>query len=1674
MDLSQLLPHAPPPGPAGAEHLLHPHQQLQTQATSASASASTSTSQDNIHPPMLPTRQPPKKRNRAALSCTSCRERKIKCSRQIPCDQCTKRGDHEYCRMAPHPAHPQNNHQQQQQQQSWFDTSQSYDLFPFTLPSASANPSSSSINPPPPAPPAAAAVEFAAIKERLAQLEASLAHAQLQAAHNAAVAAQAGISVEPIPSPSSQAILAHRRQQQQQQQQAPAQPQTEGDGVDSDTEDAAAVLEGLAMGRKKRGYNNNNTAEDLAPSQPTPSSSSASNTGSISTAHNTSSTTTLPSSAATSPAEAACPPQRFSAFQRLLEADKQRDLMLPDGRETEHDHDGDDDAVKQNEQEQADDDDAVQNRGPASTTPAAAEDGMDLDSDELEVDAQQDNEEEAAVSPSTSSASAESAPSKPNGPNSSSFSFAQRTMDQHAKVLSSAYKDMAAAARERSGASSNTTPVPGSVSATSTSAMALDGTAVLEKDSSVPTETVPTEGTVDQPTSTAESGAALTSTPSTTTSTSAPSNSNSTSTQTHIRGPTATAYDLAKSHQGLFRIIIQGESMLGFGLGWPFAAAEENGDYKIIKGIGACPGNTQREAVLRAIIRTVPEREVVDQLLNVWEENVSFLAGRVIHVPTLRKEIETFFAFDSVEKRARVVSYVDPGWLAVLLMVFVTAIQFWPCNSTRSPTLFDGRSQGMWYAASKSALVLARYQSSQSLSVLQSIILINLHAQEPGRVNTALMRIAINNAMDLRLHRLGDVDKALGAAGQKDAPVGPCAFVRRQIELRIWWALVFRDWSSSACTGHYVINPEYFNTPLPANLNEHELCQTPTPQTHPINTPTEMSYVLANLEMAKAVRLNTDLLNKASIQSGGRNKGLRSQDEEVLDKVYRSVLSTAPSFFQAGSRAGEGTNLEVQRWLFVQAVFHKLLNVHRRRISSRAESRVTCVLLARSILDMQSKLRQRCSLINRMCMNLMQSFSAASVLCLDLLQSPTKGAIGADPALRDAIRSEVSEALEALRSVAEENHTAQRMFRIIEALLAEEEHRWNTASSPAAGAGTGGVSVPSFAPTFHQQGQGQQQQQANQAGQKRKRADESDGGSAASAAQGKKELLRLARRVAEAAQDTVPNWERRCPLAEHAARRAREAKEAGAVVDVDGDGEQGDGAAAHLAAGQLQQPEQEQQQHQQQQPMHSLSTSMSMASGYGVSGQVPVVPSQLSTQFSQMQTSGPFIYPTPTLAENPQLPATTDFASNTAPTTQQPPFLQPGQQQQQQQYALAPNGLDLPQAPVSSLDGFGVGFDLEAFLASISSSSPGVAQQQQQQQGQQGQGQQMPEAVQWLNSAPSVGSGSGSGMTPDRHSSHSTANVDLFNFGGINPMLPSPSASASTSSAGKGMQQQQQHTMGASAFQQQTMPTPPQSDSAGSSSGQSPPSSAGAGGVDSSNDWFWNWVLGQGAVGHAPVVAADGLPGVQSVIDQVRAQQTQRQQAADVGAGGGGTQYSTMTQPQQQQQQDPTTLVSSNFLPVPPLSSTHSSTAAGAKTPNLRGLPGTPSSYFSLNSFFAPQQGQGDAGAHSEHSQQQQQQSMGLSNAISAANLGTPSASLPSGSNPTSSSTSNLLATTTTSDPSSNSNSGAGSGMMSMEDFGQWMQAPSLFDFAGDLGIAEDGASVNVAGGYNVSSMMMG
>ncbi|CDS02046.1 hypothetical protein [Sporisorium scitamineum] len=583
---------------------------------------------------------------------------------------------------------------------------------------------------------------------------------------------------------------------------------------------------------------------------------------------------------------------------------------------------------------------------------------------------------------------------------------------------------------------------------------------------------------------------------------------------------------LACENKGLLRLKSGPETLFGWGMGWAWSAAEVllQQDQQKAKEQGktfVAGPRTEREAVLRAICESLPSKQIAYQLIEVYESRARYLCGHVIHVPCLKREVEALYALDSAEKRARVVNHVDPGWLGMFLMVLALGLRFYPCapKAGWQPAnhLFDSKTIYAWHSAAKSCLVLANYLNSPSMSVIQAILLLYLFSSvsgascggesDSGSANIALLRVAITNAQEMGLHRLGDLDKQ----PQPNEPTSKV--IRREIAKRMWWALVFRDWSAAGtgCSKDYIIRAEHFNTPLPGNYNDDDLMMTPLPAPRPREEFTEMSYVLSNLDFCMVVKEDVDVRFRRELHTAtnGGDRRLTCAEAQRLDFLYRGVLENAPSFFKVGSEIGRVTCIEVQRWLLQQAVFSKLLRIHRPNLSSRKESRTNCVLLARSILDMQKKIRSRCTVIDRLWVNLMQSFSAAIVLALHLLHTrPT-----ADH--RTSVRSEITEAIRALKQVDGSDCAAKKCIRVIEALLEEEEERWQAGNAALARKDAGAT------------------QEA--AKPKRKRQMDVNGAddeaAAVSGVGRKKNLLSLAQRVAQATREESSGQQRQARAA---------------------------------------------------------------------------------------------------------------------------------------------------------------------------------------------------------------------------------------------------------------------------------------------------------------------------------------------------------------------------------------------------------------------------------------------------------------------------------------------------------------------------------------------------------------
>ncbi|PKI83388.1 hypothetical protein MVES_002356 [Malassezia vespertilionis] len=488
--------------------------------------------------------------------------------------------------------------------------------------------------------------------------------------------------------------------------------------------------------------------------------------------------------------------------------------------------------------------------------------------------------------------------------------------------------------------------------------------------------------------------------------------------------------------QGLMKPSYMTESSLGWGLGWAFAAAEEMRRADVVKGRSLNsgdipPANSGRLTVLCVIMHTLPTFEQALHLLDIFEARVLPFVHNIIHFPTFRKEVATFYALEDIVKQANAVDHVDTAWLGLLLMVFVKALRFRSnADAAREAALgrlTNPRNIHIWFSATMSCLVLGGFVGSSSMTVLQTILLMMFQCTHTANNSTSLLRIAIANAQSMGMHRLGDKAKQVSGAS-------PEYTIRHEVAKRIWWSLVIADWQFSLeCVSPSAIHPNAFNTPPPGNYNDTDLSESPLPL--PSTGLTDMSYTLSTIELAKVTREHADIVSDLEMKGATEGTQPKMTCEQVsrLDEKYRTVLDSAPILTCTTSEVTEA--LEVQRWTLQHSIFNRLLSLHRAALSHK-RARNCCVELARKALSMQKELRSRSDLGDKLIVNVLQSFSAAMLLCLDLLYSlPTA-------IQRQTIRTEITEGLDAMSRAAKDTGLQPRGICIIEILLEEEEKRW--------------------------------------------------------------------------------------------------------------------------------------------------------------------------------------------------------------------------------------------------------------------------------------------------------------------------------------------------------------------------------------------------------------------------------------------------------------------------------------------------------------------------------------------------------------------------------------------------------------------------------------------------------
>lgn len=440
----------------------------------------------------------------------------------------------------------------------------------------------------------------------------------------------------------------------------------------------------------------------------------------------------------------------------------------------------------------------------------------------------------------------------------------------------------------------------------------------------------------------------------------------------------------------------------------------------------------ERIDILVLAKRIVPEKHLVDVLIETFNLRCHVLAGRIIHMPFFQRDIDFFTASSIDEVMTSPLGMYD---LARYFMILRLGLRFYPWKGNQyiddtSPEFIAVNAlknrgddiAGQWLNLAKRALAADKTFSLGSLKAIQTALLMVLDGRDSPSYLRMLLRISIQTALDMGLHRLGDA-----MPSHRDAEED---IVRLETGVRIWWYLVVKDWCSAQREGAYTIHPSQMTTRRPLHTTDARLSQGRTDEIS-FDVDCETSYTLCQIQLASIIRESIDLRNEQSTL-GGTYDVISPTNRKLLHSKIECFLSDLPPFYRLEAEL-KPCYVAVQRCLLHQQAFDMLLKLNRKNLANVGE-RDLCTKLAEQVVATQGLIRSLCPVIDGFWVNYLHLFGATLTLMVSLLLDE-----GLSAEMREKRRSSVEGALGRMR----DTPGSDRGARVIDLLLKEEQRVWD-------------------------------------------------------------------------------------------------------------------------------------------------------------------------------------------------------------------------------------------------------------------------------------------------------------------------------------------------------------------------------------------------------------------------------------------------------------------------------------------------------------------------------------------------------------------------------------------------------------------------------------------------------
>lgn len=444
-------------------------------------------------------------------------------------------------------------------------------------------------------------------------------------------------------------------------------------------------------------------------------------------------------------------------------------------------------------------------------------------------------------------------------------------------------------------------------------------------------------------------------------------------------------------------------------------------------------------------LRLAPPPETQRQIVHYYFERLEWYT-KCLYRPNYMEDVNLLLSLD-LETAAR---SVRPTFLCVHFMVICLAIHLcsgeevllWGYDRVSAQSLCDAL-----FAGSQQLLWSSDFIGSHQLEHLQAVVLMSVYAynvDEQADAAYALVGASIKIAQNLALNRLDDV-RFLEKERQKNKSGGASAQqqqspLERELGKRVWWYLVWLDWSHALSHGGcYAIHPNHNRTNLPANINDEDLTASATSTNAVIPKPleeyTSMSFTIWKLRFLDVYRQTIDLLNGPT--------GMTHTQLAEMDKKLMEMLNGLPSYFQLRmdeqDRWTFGDSCHDMELLSIQITgWNRLLRLHRPFLArglldKNSISRKRCVDAAYNILACFRHAKKHAPLLLKVWIHVYYVFSGALVLFLDLCYDD-----GSDNKATEEKRKAIREMLDICDTARHLSAAAKNTYNLLLGLLEAE------------------------------------------------------------------------------------------------------------------------------------------------------------------------------------------------------------------------------------------------------------------------------------------------------------------------------------------------------------------------------------------------------------------------------------------------------------------------------------------------------------------------------------------------------------------------------------------------------------------------------------------------------------